>query len=145
MDILDKPLLRSLLNKDIPFYEVMNAFNIKTTIAFNIPASILGFVYLSRRQNYHLILNGNINYETQCHVFLHEIKHITEDIPNIGYIIGLDMQCTYMELSADNVANKLYSIKWLTQFYNFEFLFLHFWENFVIMCNIWERMRLNGN
>jgi hypothetical protein len=57
----------------------------------------------------------------------------------------LDMQCTYMELSADNVANKLYSIKWLTQFYNFEFLFLHFWENFVIMCNIWERMRLNGN
>jgi hypothetical protein len=80
-------------------------------IAFNIPADTLGFVYLSRRQNYHLILNGNINYETQCNVFLHEVKHITEDMPTMGYIIGLDMQYTYMELSADNVANKLYSIK----------------------------------
>lgn len=111
MDILDEPLLKALLNEDIPFYEVMNAFDIKTTIAFSIPADTLGFVYLSRRQNYHLILNGNVNYETQCHVFLHEVKHIAEDMPTMGYIIGLDMQYTYMELSADNIANKLYNIK----------------------------------
>lgn len=109
MDILDKPLLKALLNEDIPFYEVMNAFDIKTTIAFNVPSNTLGFVYLSRRGNYHLMLNGNVNYETQCHVFIHEVKHIVNDMPKTGYIIGLDMQHTYMEQSADIAADKLYN------------------------------------
>ncbi|MDD3224729.1 MAG: hypothetical protein PHX70_08550 [Clostridium sp.] len=111
MNILDKPLLKALLNEDIPFEEVMNTFNIKTTIACNLPVSILGFVYLSKRGNYHLILNGNINYNSQCKVFIHEIKHIAYDMPNIGYIIGLDMQYTYMEKSADNFANNLYNAR----------------------------------
>jgi hypothetical protein len=111
MDILDKPLLKALLNEDIAFYEIMNAFNIKTTIACNIPASVLGFVYLSRRSNYHLILNGDVNYETQCKVFIHEVKHIVYDMPNMGYMIGLDMQYTYMEQSADTVAENLYNAK----------------------------------
>jgi hypothetical protein len=111
MDILDKPLLKALLNEDIPFYEVMNSFNIKTTILFNIPSHILGFVYLSRRGYYHILLNGSVNYETQCKVFIHEVKHITDDMPKLAYIIGLDMQYTYMELSADDIANKLYTVK----------------------------------
>jgi hypothetical protein len=110
MDILDKPLLKALLNENIPFYEVMNAFNIKTTIACNLPSSILGFVYLSRRGNYHLILNGEVNYKTQCKTFIHEIKHIANDMPNMGYMIGLDMEHTSMEKEADNFANKLYKI-----------------------------------
>ena len=109
MDILDKPLLKALLNEDIPFYEVMNAFDVKTTIAFNVPSSMLGFVYLSRRGNYHLMLNGNVNYQTQCHVFIHEVKHIVEDMPKVCYIIGLDMQHTYKEQSADIVAEQLYN------------------------------------
>jgi len=49
-----------------------------------------------------LALNGNINYETQCRVFLHEIKHIVNDLPNTGYIIGLDMQHEHFEIVADN-------------------------------------------
>lgn len=104
IEILDKALLKSLLNEDISFYEVMNAYNIKTTIACNIPASVLGFVYLSRRNNYHLILNGNVNYETQCHTFVHEVKHIVSDMPKIGYIIGVDMHHTYIERDADEMA-----------------------------------------
>ncbi|WP_123053105.1 hypothetical protein [Clostridium sp. JN-1] len=108
MDILDKPLLKALLNEDIPFYEAMNAFDIKTTIACNLPSSILGFVYLSKRGNYHLILNGEVNYKTQCKTFIHEIKHIADDMPHLGYMIGLDMQYTYMERNADAMAEKLY-------------------------------------
>lgn len=104
IEILDKPLLKSLLNENIPFYEVMNAYNIKTTIACNIPANILGFVYISRRNNYHLILNGITNYETQCKVFVHELKHIVYDMPNVGYMIGLDMQHTCMERDADEMS-----------------------------------------
>ncbi len=111
MDILDKPLLKALLNEDIPFYEVMNAFNIKTTIACNFPTSILGFVYLSKKGNYHLMLNGEVNYKTQCKVFMHEVKHIANDMPKSGYIIGLNMQHSCMEESADILANMLCNCK----------------------------------
>ncbi|MBC2580590.1 hypothetical protein [Clostridium sp. DJ247] len=103
IEILDKALLKSLLNEDIPFHEVMNAYNVKTSVAFNMPASVLGFVYLSRRNNYHLILNGNVSYETQCHTFVHEIKHIVSDMPEMGYIIGVDMHRTYIERDADEM------------------------------------------
>ncbi len=47
--------------------------------------------------NYHIILNGNMNYEAQCSTFTHEIKHIITDMPTIGYIIGIDMQYEYFE------------------------------------------------
>lgn len=56
IDILDESLLKSLMDETISFYEVMNAYNIRTSIACNLPSSILGFVYVSRRGNYHLIL-----------------------------------------------------------------------------------------
>lgn len=104
IDILDESLLKSLMDETISFYEVMNAYNIRTSIACNLPSSILGFVYVSRRGNYHLILNGNVNYETQCKTFVHEIKHITYDLPSMGYIIGLDMQHKSLESEADRVA-----------------------------------------
>lgn len=98
LNFLDKPLLKALKNENISFHEVMNAFDIRTKIALNLPSSIYGFVYVSKKGNYHIILNGNINYETQCSVFLHEIKHIIVDMPTLGYIIGLDMQHEEFEL-----------------------------------------------
>lgn len=84
--------------ESIPFHEVMNAFDIKVSIAFNLPQSIYGFVYRSNRKGDLLALNGNINYETQCRVFLHEIKHIINDMPTMGYVIGLDMQHVLFEV-----------------------------------------------
>lgn len=104
INILDRPLFKSLLDKTIPFHEVMNAFNIRASIAFNIPTSVLGFVYVSRIGNYHLILNGNANYETQHKTFIHEIKHIIYDLPRTEYIIGLDMQYTGLECRANMIA-----------------------------------------
>lgn len=101
--ILEEPLLRGLIDGNIPFHEVMNTFGIRIAIG-NLPSSTLGFTYLSRKGHYHLILNGNINYETQCRTFVHEIKHICSDMPNIGYIIGLDMQRIEFEAEADIVA-----------------------------------------
>jgi hypothetical protein len=92
LNFLDNPLLKGLLDENMSFHEVMNTFDIRTRIALNLSSSIYGFVYVSKKGNYHIVLNGNINYETQCNVFLHEIKHIICDIPTIGYIIGLDMQ-----------------------------------------------------
>lgn len=77
----------------------MNSFDIQTRIALNLPSSIYGFVYVSKKGNYHIVLNGNVNYKTQCSVFLHELKHIIYDMPTIGYIIGLDMQHKEFELT----------------------------------------------
>ncbi|MBB6218223.1 Zn-dependent peptidase ImmA (M78 family) [Anaerosolibacter carboniphilus] len=104
IDVLGASLLRGLMCKDIPFHDVMNAFNIKTTIAFNMSSKIHGFVYVSKKGNYHIILNGNISYETQCHTFLHEINHILRDLPQMNYIIGLDMQHERFEMEADKLA-----------------------------------------
>lgn len=110
-NILDKPLLKSLLEETIAFHEVMNAYNIRTSIAFNLNSTVLGFVYFSKKGNYHLILNGNINYEAQCKTFVHEIKHISEDMPKIGYIVGLNMQYTYFESEADLLAETMVRYK----------------------------------
>ena len=55
-------------------------------------AAILGQISETRQGNYHIVLNGNVNYETQYSVFLHKIKHIIYDMLTIGYIIELDMQ-----------------------------------------------------
>lgn len=105
--MLDNRLFKSLMDETIPFHDVMNTYDIRTFIAFNLPGNILGFVYVSRRGHYHLILNGNVTYETQCKTFIHEIKHITYDMPKIGYIIGLDMQYAEIENEADMVAEDM--------------------------------------
>ena len=46
IDILNKPLLKSLLNKTIYFHDVMNAYSIKTSAVCSLPAGVLGLVYV---------------------------------------------------------------------------------------------------
>lgn len=104
--MLDKQLLRSLLDGTIPFYEVMNTYNIRTVIA-DLPPEVYAFVYVSRRGNCHLVMNGAINAETQFRVFCHEVAHIVMDLPQKGYVVGLDMQRTEMEEMADWFAGAL--------------------------------------
>lgn len=104
MKIKDEPLLKALIGDDIYFHDLMNTYNIKLSIVKEMPSSILGFTYVSRRNNYHLVLNGNINYVTQRNTFIHELKHIVYDLPKMGYVIGLDMQYEYFEEEADLLA-----------------------------------------
>jgi hypothetical protein len=103
-ELLGKTLLNSLIDGTIPFADVMNAYDVRTTLNYHLPSHVLGFVYVSRRGNYHLILNGKVNYETQYKTFVHEIKHISYDLPKAGYVIGLNMQHSALELEADYVA-----------------------------------------
>lgn len=58
---------------------------------------IYGFVYYSSFQNYFIIINQNLNLELQKEVFCHEVEHIMNDMPETGYIIGLNMQYNKME------------------------------------------------
>lgn len=101
ISLLDEPLLRSLLDENISFHEVMSTHNIQTQVAFNLSSNIKGFVYVSRRGNYYIILNGNLNYEMQCSTLVHEIKHIVQDLPTMSYYIGIDMQHCEIEDDAD--------------------------------------------
>lgn len=104
----DKPFMNALLGGNIPFNELMNAYNIRVTIA-NLDGTVYGFTYISRLGNIHIILNGNIEYVLQCKVFLHELKHILNDCPKQSYFVGLDMQYTYIEKDADKVAKEVMS------------------------------------
>ncbi len=102
MDFLQAPLVRALLDETIPFAEVMNAFDIQTHIAFNLSSACQGFVYCSSASNkYLIVLNGNINFEKQCHVFVHEVAHIVKHMPVETYFIGIDMQRSKFEEEID--------------------------------------------
>lgn len=85
--------------------EALSAYDIRVHKE-NLNADIAGFVYKSRKNIYHIVINSNLNWKAQTRVFLHEIYHIENDLPNLGYIIGLDMQHDYIETNADLVANE---------------------------------------
>ena len=103
VDLLDKPLLKGLIEKSIPFHELMNAYGINATIV-NISSKIYGFIYVSRQGNIYIILNGNISYEMQRKALIHEFKHILIDVPKQSYFIGFNMQYEYIEKKADAIA-----------------------------------------
>ncbi|MEW9083225.1 hypothetical protein [Caldanaerobacter subterraneus] len=113
INLLNTSLMKALLDETIPFHEVMNAFGIRTHIVFNLPSTVLGFTYISRRGNYHLLLNGNVNYRTQVKTFIHEIQHILNDMPQRSYIIGLNMKHLELENEADEISEEI--LKHLTK------------------------------
>ena len=94
-------LLNSLLSGHLSFFDILGAYDIKLAVVNHLNENILGMVYKTKRQNYVIVLNGNVNYETQCSVFMHEIYHIEHHLPEIGYFIGIDMQHTEIEIEAD--------------------------------------------
>lgn len=67
---------------------------------------IYGFVYLSSFQNYYVIINSNITLELQKEVFCHEVEHIMYDMPEMGYVIRIDMQYSKIERQADLFAKE---------------------------------------
>lgn len=95
-------LLNTLADETIPVYEALRIYNISITV-LDMPASLLGIVYVTRRLNYKILINNSINYECQQNVLAHELKHIIYDIPKMGYIIGVDMHRTTFEQNADCV------------------------------------------
>lgn len=103
ISLLDVPLLQSLISGAISFHEIMNLFGVKVTIT-DLHATVYGFVYFSRRGFYHIVINNKISYKMQCEVFIHELKHIINDMPKSCYVIGLDMYRMPFEIEADHAA-----------------------------------------
>ena len=107
--LLEKQLYKLMNNNDFSLHETLRSYDIQLSIVYDLSCTVLGFVYCSRLANYHLIINGNVDYITQRKVFIHEIKHIVYDMPKIGYIIGLDMEHTPLEVEADRIAEMIVS------------------------------------
>ena len=83
--------------------EALAAYNIRVHRE-KLNSDIAGFVYKSRKNIYHIVINYNLSWKEQTRVFLHEVSHIEDDLPKADYIIGLDMRHYYFETQADRKA-----------------------------------------
>ncbi len=68
---------------------------------------VLGFTYRSRRGRYHVFISDELSPPGVEAVLLHETYHILKHLPNIPYIIGIDMQDTEIEKEANIYVFKL--------------------------------------
>ncbi|QNB46849.1 hypothetical protein BR63_11330 [Thermanaerosceptrum fracticalcis] len=68
---------------------------------------VLAFVYRSKKNNFHIFVNESLSIEIQRKVFIHELYHITFDMPEVGYILGVDKQRSPMEKEADIFSRKI--------------------------------------
>lgn len=101
-DVFENRFINSLLDGCTSQQELFRAYGISVTLEDLVP-EVLGFTYVSSNQYYYVVINININYEYQQNVLAHELKHIIYDVPQMGYIIGLDMQRTTFEQDANYV------------------------------------------
>lgn len=67
----------------------------------------LAFVYRSKMNNFHIFVNESLPPEVRKEVFAHELHHITFDMPEAGYILGMDRQRSPIEINADIFAYNL--------------------------------------
>ncbi len=99
-------ILKLLLSESITPEEVMLAYDIYHH-EIPIHASVAAFVYYSKKGRYHIFVNTFLSPEARREVFLHELYHAVEDMPKVGYILGLDLYRTPIEKNADAFAIKL--------------------------------------
>ncbi|GEM_PF-1554327 len=105
-------ILRSLLCETISPDEIMRAYNI---FHHEVPLhrSVAAFAYRSKKNRFHIFINTYLSPEARREVFLHELYHVIEDMPQVGYVLGLDGYREPMEERADQFAEKfaVYAVK----------------------------------
>ena len=99
----DKKIRTALQRTYINYQEWARENNIFHTF-LPLSPEVYGFVYLSSTQKYFVIINDSLTSELQKEVFLHEVEHIVYDMPELGYVIGLNMQHSSIEKNADQFA-----------------------------------------
>ena len=98
-------VIRSLLDGSIPFDEVMRTYDIHTAEGDPGPEA-LAMVYRCRQGHYHIITSPNLSLEARKRVLFHELKHIIEDMPKLGYVTAMDKQYEILERQADMMARE---------------------------------------
>ncbi|MCL6448755.1 MAG: hypothetical protein K6U04_11490 [Armatimonadetes bacterium] len=102
-------VVRSLMNQTLDPADVMRAFDIHTHLA-DLEPDAAAFVYRSRKNRYHIVVNQWLAQETQEAVFFHELYHIIEDMPQRSYVLGLDMQREEFETRADGFFREVMAV-----------------------------------
>lgn len=75
--------------------------------AAEMTGKVQGFVYISLKGEYHIVINEYLSPSTKLKILLHELKHIFEDLQDLGFVVGLDFQNITFEDEADKFAEKI--------------------------------------
>lgn len=102
---MDK-LLSLLFKSDIDFNEILEANNI-TVQLYSLNTEVYGFVVYGRHDNYYIIINSRLDTYTQLKTFIHELIHITKDMPYTSHYFGLNMEGKYLESRVDELAEQI--------------------------------------
>lgn len=73
----------------------------------DMPGTVQGFIYISLKGEYHIVINNNLSPATKQEILIHELKHIFKDFPKLGFVIGLDFQYNEMEVETDIFSKKV--------------------------------------
>lgn len=93
-------IVRSLLKQDIDVDELMRQYNIFTRLG-DLDGCVAAFVYRSKKDRFYIIISQHLSPEAQKEVLFHELRHIIEDMPPTGYILGMDLFRSPIEKKAD--------------------------------------------
>lgn len=110
-DLRSKPkyqVLRSLLCGTVSSEEAMRAYNIFPHEA-KFGGEVAAFVYQSRKGRFHIFVNESLSVDTGQEIIFHELYHIIEDMPRLGYVVGLDMYGKQFEIRADRFLKEVAS------------------------------------
>lgn len=110
--ILDDSLIRALMDDYNNFYEVLNGYNIRIYFS-NIDDGLHAVVYYSSKGSYRILINDSLSFEYKQKAFLHEVKHIIDDMPKYTYAVCFDTNTNTVnriEFAADNFANNFIDI-----------------------------------
>ena len=99
----DDSLLRTLMDDTVNYHDILACHGIKVSFAEFYDA-IHALVYYSKRGYYHITINSLLTFPFQRRAFIHEIKHIIDDIPKCTYTVCFDEDTDdvyRMEVEAD--------------------------------------------
>lgn len=94
---------KGVISGSIEFQDY-SALNIRTHFV-TLGGEVLAFVYRSRKDIFHVFISDSIPHRKKRQVFVHELHHIMNDLPKCGYILGINMQRTNIEMNADKLAS----------------------------------------
>lgn len=94
-------MLYSLFEPNVIIEDVLAAYDIHTRVV-PMDGAIHAFVWRSKKGRYYIVANERLSPCALRKVFFHELKHILDDAPHMGYWLGLD-QCRHpIEEEADS-------------------------------------------
>lgn len=111
-DFAEQPkysIIRCLMDSNIEACEVWRLFEVYPHEVL-LPAGVSAFVYSSSKGRKHIFINSYLSRLEKEQLLFHELGHVIEHLPKMGYVIGLDMQRQPVEEQADVFFNEVAAV-----------------------------------